>query len=163
MTLIISFEKEEDIEEIWKNLVYFPKQVNNACIDLTIKNIYSFKSKSSLDFGGSEYLQVDRISIKPKLEDDPKYGWWILDKGEYIIEYNEYLSNDKCIALVFPHKRLQMAGCYHAPFVVKPIKEEKNDSLSCLLIVSTQNVRIKEDARISTALTISIDKTKIGN
>jgi len=160
--LIISFEKEEDIEEIWKNLVYFPKQVNNACIDLTIKKIYAIKSQGSLDFGGSEYLQVDRIPIKPKLEDDPKYGWWILDKGTYIIEYNEYLSNDKSIAIVFPHKRLQMAGCYHAPFVVYPNKEEKNHSLSCLLIVSTQNVRIKENARISTALTFSTDKIKIG-
>lgn len=160
MTLIISFEKEEDIEEIWKNLVYFPKQVNNACIDLTIKKIYAIKSQGSLDFGGSEYLQVDRINIKPMKEDDPKYGWWILDKGTYIIEYNEHLSNDECIAIVFPHDRLQMTGCYHAPFIVNPPEGEKNRPLSCLLIVSTQNVRIKENARISTALTISTDKIK---
>lgn len=158
--MIISFEKEEDIEEIWKNLVYFPKQVNNGCIDLTIKKIYAFKSQGSLDFGDSEYLQVDRINIEPTKEDDPKYGWWTLNKGTYIIEYNEYLSNEECIAIVFPHERLQMTGCYHAPFIVNPPEGEKNHSLSCLLIVSTQNVRIKENARISTALTISTDKIK---
>ena len=163
ITLIISFEKEENIEEIWKKLIYFPKQVNNGCIDLTIKKIYAFKSQGSLDFGGSEYLQVDRINIKPMKEDDPKYGWWILDKGTYIIEYNEYLSKDGCLAIVFPHNRLQLTGCYHAPFIVNPAKGETTEPLSCLLIVSAKSVRIKENARISTALTILTDEIKTDN
>lgn len=158
--LILSFEKEEDIKEIWQNLVYFPKQMNNAHLDLTIKKVYSFNSNGSLDFGGSEYHEVDRISIEPKLEDDPKYGWWTLDKGEYFIEYNEYFSNNECIAMVFPHERLQKTGCYHAPFIVNSNEGKINGPLSCLLIVSARNVRIKENARISTALTISIDKLK---
>ena len=154
--MVISFKKEEDIAEIWKQLVYFPKQVNYPCLDLTVDKIYSLQSQGALDFGGSEYQHADREVIPPEIENDPKYGWWTLDKGEYIVEYNEILMNKEYFAIVFPHKRLQMTGCYHSPFIVNPATSEDHKSLSSLLIVSSESVRIKENARISTALTYRV-------
>lgn len=121
-----------------------------------MKKIYSFESRGTLDFGGSEFLPADRDLIEPIIENDPKYGWWILDKGEYIVEYNEILSNSNYFAIVFPHERLQMTGCYHSPFLANPQNSDNRISLKSLLSVSTDGVRIKENARISTALTYRI-------
>ncbi len=154
--MIVSFEKEEDIAEIWNHIIYFPKQANKSSIDLTISKVFSIKSQGALDFGGSEYKQSDLVLIKPTIENDPKYGWWTLKRGEYIVEYNEILVNENCIAIVFPHKRLQMTGCSHPPFVVNPIKLENSNPLSSLLIVSNNGVRLKENARISSAITFDL-------
>ncbi|MFX0086217.1 MAG: hypothetical protein ACFFAU_11095 [Candidatus Hodarchaeota archaeon] len=154
--MIISFEKEEDIAEIWKRLIYFPKQVNKSIIDLTLNKIFLIGSQGALDFGGSEYKQSDLVLLQPTIENDPKYGWWTLKRGEYIIEFNEILMNESCIAFVFPHKRLQMTGCYHPTFIVNPIKLEGSYALRSLLIVSTNVVRLKENARISSAITFDL-------
>ena len=146
----------EEIEQIWQNLVYPPKQVKINSLELTLKTIHTFESRGQIDFGGGEYEESKQQKIVPELEDDPKYGWWILDKGEYLIEYNEILSNSNYFAIVFPHERLQMTGCYHSPFLANPQNSDNRISLKSLLSVSTDGVRIKENARISTALTYRI-------
>jgi hypothetical protein len=137
-------------------LVYFPKQTNVIGLDLTVKKIYSLQSQGALDFGGSEFLQANKTLIDPKIENDPKYGWWTLNKAEYIVEFNEILIHKEYFAIVFPHDRLQMTGCYHSPFIVNPATSEEHIPLSTLLIVFSEGVRIKENARISTALTYRI-------
>jgi deoxycytidine triphosphate deaminase len=154
--MLISFEKEEEIIEMWKGLVFFPKQANKSSIDLTINKIFSVESQGVLDFGGSEYRQSEKVLIQPVIADDPNYGWWTLERGEYIIEYNEILMNENCVAIVFPHQRLQETGCYHSPFVVNPTKSEDIQSLSSLLVVSTNGIRIKENARVSSAVTFDL-------
>ncbi len=136
--------------------MYFPKQSNIVSLDLTVKKIYFLDSEGALDFGGSEYKPSEKTLIDPTIESDPKYGWWILNKGEYRIEYNEFLSNTNFFAIVFPHERLQMTGCDHSPFIVNPTNSDNGVLLKSLLRVSTNGVRIKENARISTALTYRI-------
>ncbi|MHA1966961.1 MAG: hypothetical protein ACW964_04080 [Candidatus Hodarchaeales archaeon] len=154
--MVISFKKEEEANEIWKNFVYFPKQTNIISVDLTVKNIYSLDSQGALDFGGSEYTPAEKNLIEPTIDDDPKYGWWGLEKGEYLIEYNEILSNTDYFAIVFPHERLLVTGCYHSPFLVNFPNSDNKNVLKSVLMVSTNGVRIKENARISTALTYRI-------
>lgn len=154
--MVISFKKEEEAKEIWNNFVYFPKQTNVISLDLTVKKIYSIESQGALDFGGSEYIPAKKTLIEPTIDEDPKYGWWSLEKGDYLIEYNEILSNADYFAIVFPHERLQMTGCHHSPFLVNPTNSDNISPLKSLLIVSTNSVRIKENARISTALTYRI-------
>ncbi len=147
--------KTNELEESWKNLIYPPKQLGNATLDLTVKKLFTFKNRGALDFGGSEYQPVTLEPLMPKIEDDPKYGWWTLSKGRYIVEYNENLPRKNCLALVYPHQRLQMTGCFHAPFIIEPSRDSQ--LFQGLLIVSEEGVRIKENALISTVVTILID------
>ena len=111
--------KNSEVEKSWKNLIYPPKQLGDFTLDLTVKKIFSFKNQGVLDFGGSEYQPAELEPLLPKIEEDPKYGWWTLSKGRYMVEYNEILLRKNCMALVYPHQRLQMTGCFHAPFIIK--------------------------------------------
>ena len=55
----------EKIEQVWKNLVYIPKQVNNLILDLTLKSIYVFVDRGQVDFGGGEYKNAKNKQILP--------------------------------------------------------------------------------------------------
>ena len=146
--------KTSEVEESWKNLIYPPKQLGDFTLDLTVKKIFSFKNQGVLDFGGGEYQPAELEPLLPKIEEDPKYGWWTLSKGRYMVEYNEILLRKNCMALVYPHQRLQMTGCFHVPFII----EHSGDSQPSQGILDVRDgVRIKENARISTALTFLID------
>ncbi|MFX0171147.1 MAG: hypothetical protein ACFE9L_04445 [Candidatus Hodarchaeota archaeon] len=143
--------KSNELKEPWNNLIYAPKQLGFASLDFTVKKIFKTSSFGSLDFGGSEYHRSEVKSINPELKDDPKFGWWKLAKGHYIIEYNEQFHPENCVAVVFPHQRLLMSGCFHSSFVIQSSAE--SNSIQGLLIVGSDGVRIKENARISTAIT----------
>jgi len=149
------FLRTKELEESWKNLIYPPKQLEEFTLDLTVKKIYSIKKQGTLDFGGSEYQPADLEPLSPQLEDDPKYGWWNLSKGTYIIEYNEILPKSECLAIAYPHQRLLHTGCYHPSFIINPSKNSQ--VIQGVLIVNSRGVRIKENARISTALTLILD------
>ncbi|MFX1505139.1 MAG: dCTP deaminase [Promethearchaeota archaeon] len=149
------FLKNKNLEESWENLVYPPKQLVGITLDLTVKRIYSLKKQGTLDFGGSEYQPADLEPLSPKLEDDPKYGFWTLSAGSYIVEYNENLPENENLAFVYPHQRLLHTGCFHASFIIDPSRNSQ--SIQGLLSVNAQGVRIKENARISTAVTLRKD------
>lgn len=148
------FLESNELEENWENLIYPPKQLGKFTLDLTVKKIFSIKNQGALDFGGSEYQSVELEPIKPKIEDDPKYGWWNLSRGRYIVEYNETLGRDNSLALVYPHQRLLLTGCYHIPFISELSRD--SNTIQGLLVVYDGGVRIKENARISSALTLKI-------
>ncbi|MFW9905906.1 MAG: dCTP deaminase [Candidatus Thorarchaeota archaeon] len=149
------FLKNKDLEESWENLVFPPKQLVGITLDLTVKRIYSLKNQGTLDFGGSEYQPADLEPLSPKLEDDPNYAFWMLSAGSYIVEYNENLSENEFLAIVYPHKRLLHTGCFHPSFLVYPSRNSQ--SIQGFLSVNIQGVRIKENARISTAVTLRKD------
>lgn len=153
--ILMRFIKNKELEESWKNLIYPPKQLEGATLDLTVKRIYSFKKQGALDFGGSEYQPVDLEPLSPIIEDDPKYGWWTLSPGMYILEYNENLPGGEFLAIVYPHQCLLGTGCFHPSFIVDPSKTSQ--TIQGLLSVNSQGVRIKENARISTVLTFRMD------
>ncbi|MFX1282542.1 MAG: dCTP deaminase [Promethearchaeota archaeon] len=149
------FLKTEELEESWKSLIYPPKQLGDVTLDLTVKKILRFKNQGVLDFGGSEYHPADLEPLLPKIEDDPKYGWWNLSKGGYFVEYNETLPKTNNLVLIYPHQRLLMTGCFQIPFIFRYSDDSK--AIQGLLVVNKEGVRIKENARISTAITILID------
>jgi hypothetical protein len=153
--MLMRFLKNKELEESWKTLIYPPKQLEGVTLDLTVKRIYSFKKQGALDFGGGEYQPIDLEPLFPKIEDDPKYGWWTLDTGMYIVEYNENLPRDETLAIVYPHQRLLNVGCFHPSFIIDPSKNSQ--PIQGLLSVNSQGVRVKENARISTALTFRTD------
>lgn len=146
---------QKEFERDWHNLIYAPKQLGALSIDLTVHAILEMKpTLAVLDFGGSEYQGTEREPIPPRLADDPKYGWWQLKTGHYFVQYNE-TPPAKGITIVYPHERLIRAGCYHTPFVIAPSSSEPTKiTLESLLVVGSNGVRIKENARISTAITM---------
>jgi len=144
----------EEIEQIWQNLVYPPKQVKNNSLELTLKTIHTFESRGQIDFGGGEYEESKQQEIVPELEDDPKYGWWNLNKGNYLVTYNEVIDKPKILALISPHARILSTGAFHPTFLW--LSEEKGQNMVTILQVGEKGLHVKENARISTAMTFKI-------
>ena len=144
----------EEIEQIWQNLVYFPKQVKTNNLELTVKSIHTFESRGQIDFGGGEYQEAKQQEIVPELENDPKYGWWTLEKGNYLITYNEVIDKPKIMALISPHARILRTGVFHSTFLW--LSEEKRREIVTILQVGKDGLRVKENARISTAITFKM-------
>jgi len=143
-----------EIEQIWQNLVYFPKQVKNNNLELTLKSIHTFEGRGQIDFGGGEYQEAKQQEIFPELENDPKYGWWTLEKGNYLVTYNEVIDKPKFMALISPHARILRTGVFHSTFLW--LSEEKRQKIVTILQVGKNGLRVKENARISTAITFKI-------
>lgn len=149
----MNIDKKQKLENIWTGLIYPPKQIENNVLNLTINTVYSISGTSALDFGGSEYNQASTESIIPKKENDPKYGWWILQKGEYLVAFNESLDNNSYFALISPHERLLQSGGYHPTFIY--LNKKKQSKVTTILTVCLSKMKIKENARISNALTFT--------
>jgi hypothetical protein len=66
---------KDEITQIWQNLVYPARQVNNNNLEITLKSVHTFEGRGQLDFGGGEYLETKQQEIAPELENDPKYGF----------------------------------------------------------------------------------------
>ena len=149
----MNIEKKQKIEDIWTGLVYAPKQIEKNVLDLTINSIYSIKGIGALDFGGSEHIQATIEPIIPVKEYDPKYGWWNLQKGNFFVTYNESLKNNTHYALISPHARLLQSGGYHPTFI--HMNRGKPSTVSTILTICLPELKIKENARISNALTFT--------
>lgn len=146
--------KSNEFLKSWKNLIHLPKQMKEVSLDLTVKKLFTFSNQGALDFGGSEYQPIDLQPLNPKVEKDSKYGWWIISQGEYLIEYNEVFSRPNCLTVIFPHQRLISVGCFHPVFILGT--QENSETIQGLLIVNREGVRIKENARISTAISFAL-------
>ncbi len=145
----------KEIEQVWRNLVYAPKQVNNNSLELTIKSIHTFVERGQVDFGGGEYLEAKHKQLDPELEKDPKYGWWNLDKGNYLTQYNETIDKPLYLALISPHKRILLTDAFHPTFIWLP--KEKGQPIFTILQVGEKGIRLKENARFSIALTFRVE------
>ncbi len=143
--------QNDEILIIWKNLVFPPKQIRKSAIDLTIKSIDSFYSQGHLDFGGSEFKSAILEKVTPIIEDDPKYAWWSLPPGQYLLTYNEILNNVNYFTLIFPHTRLFQTGSTHPAFYWTP--SAGGQKITTILQVGEKGLRLKENSRISTAIT----------
>jgi hypothetical protein len=146
--------QEGEILSIWENLVYPAKQLKKNTLELTINSIDSFYSQGHLDFGGSEFRSALYENVTPIIEDDPKYAWWSLSPGQYSITYNEMLNDPNYYAIIYPHTRLIQTGSAHPAFYWSPTS--KNQKIKTILQVGEKGVRLKENSRISIALTYRI-------
>ncbi len=147
----LSIVENAELLSIWGNLVHPPKQISRNVVELTIKAIDSFYSQGHLDFGGSEFRSALLENVAPILEDDPNYAWWSLSPGQYLITYNEILTDVNYYTLIYPHNRLIQAGSTHPAFFWTPTS--KNQKISTILHVGEKGIRLKENSRISIALT----------
>jgi hypothetical protein len=128
-------------------LVHFDTQRAPNGLDLTVDAVFRTTGHGQLDFGGSEFWAAPRERIEPVLDDpEDDYGWWTLETGAYVIQYNEALSlGDGEQAVVTPLERTLHAGAHHGSFVL----DDDRDPLETLLVVSRMGCRLKENCRVS--------------
>ncbi len=150
----MKFLSGKEAAQYLENIVYAKKQVHKYCVDLTVARIYKLTGGGSLDFGGGEYKESDKKVLKPKkknVEDD--YGWWNLDRGSYLVKFNERFTiapGQK--ALVQSHPRFVKAGAVHPVLYTEASGE---------IVISVQiltRLNIKENARISELRIIETDQ-----
>jgi hypothetical protein len=118
---------------------------------LTIAKIYGI-SRSSFDFGGSEYKEaaIKEIPVVKKDAED-KYGWWELKEGYYIAEFNENVEIKKGkTAIIQPWSERFPAS---ATYLLRVLRG-KNEKIRVVLIVSRQGIKIKKNARFAELMEI---------
>ncbi len=135
-----------DIKTHIKNLIHEETQTGDFCVDLTIKHINHLTGKGAVDFGGSEHIIRPRKELPPlKKEAEDEYGWWHLTGGTYLIQFNESLDLGDLVGTIAPHSRLMNSGAFHVPRIVTG----SMNVVEIHLIVGTQGIDIKENARVS--------------
>lgn len=135
---------EHPLTEYVDNLVYEPAQVHDHGVDLTVSAIYDVAEPGRLDFGGDELedAEFDPVATSPRDPGD-SFEWWDLDGGQYVVQYNEFLTGDEPLFLQ-PRNDLLARGGSHPSLRVR-------SHLPLLpLSVADGGLRIKENARIST-------------
>jgi len=136
----------ESIHRI-KNFIHKDTQTGEDKVYLTVKQIYSLDKKGSLDFGGSELNLAERKPLLPKKKlTEDKYGWWNLNQGTYLVQFNEQIElEEKEIAILESRDELLQNGCFHPLRIITP-----KEKLSFIpLNVGSQGIDIKQNARIS--------------
>jgi len=139
----------DELKNVVHNIVHeptqFPSEENLGY--LTVGKIGKMTRGGALDFGGSEYREAEVDWIQPELQsEDDKYGWWKLEPGLYLVEFNERLgfSDNSGVVLQIWSQALQ-AGVTHPTEIVT----ESRDPLRTLLQVGQPGSNIKENARLS--------------
>ncbi|HKK27514.1 MAG TPA: deoxycytidine triphosphate deaminase [Gemmatimonadota bacterium] len=140
-------KKAERAREHVDGLIDFDTQGALGGVDLTVTYVARVASEGRLDFGGSEFEPAEREVLSPELASpDDTYGWWNLEPGSYVIEYNESLElGPGAVAAIHPLPRLLRAGASHPTFMVATDR----DPVETLITVGEQGCRIKENARVS--------------
>ena len=137
----------DDLAQQLDGLVHLDTQRAPNGLDLTVDTVYRTTGHGQLDFGGSEFEAAPREPLNPVLDDpDDDYGWWTLEKGAYVVAYNESLMLEKeQQARISPLERTLHAGAHHGTFVL----DEGRDPVETLLVVTRMGCRLKENCRLS--------------
>lgn len=128
-------------------LVHLETQRAPNGIDLTVHAIHRPTGPGQLDFGGGEFASVPREPLSPVLNDpEDDYGWWTLERGTYIVEYNESLAlTEGQQARLYPLERTLRAGAHHGTFHL----DDGRDPMETLLTVGRMGCRLKENCRLT--------------
>jgi deoxycytidine triphosphate deaminase len=137
-----------DIKGLLDNIISEKKQVQRTSFDLTAGTVYELNGSSRLDFGGSEYQQLDRVLLEPRKKNpEDQYGWWGLSHGLYLLKYNELITlqpNQR--GIIQMHSRLLESGIIHPARIIEDVGE------LFMPINVLKKTNIKENARISELL-----------
>lgn len=135
--------KPAQLAEAVEGLLHADTQVTDRGVDLSVAAVFDHTGPGRVDFGGGE-LEPAAIEPRPTAlrNPDDDYGWWKLEPGTYLIEYNERLVGDGPYRLQ-TRDAVRQRGAFHPTLVV--------DSLDRLpLHVGPGGLRLKENARVST-------------
>ncbi len=126
-------------------IVHEPTQTEGQGLDLTVAEIHDVTEPGRVDFGGGE-LEAAEIESHPsaKRNPDDDYEWWVLDAGQYLIEYNETLSPPDDVELVVQTRdELLTQGVFHPTLHTRSVDRVP-------LSVGGAGLKCKENARVST-------------
>lgn len=132
----------EETADFLEGIVHLDTQTADFGLDLTVSKFYKTTGRGELDFGGSERGDAEFSEIKSVLRNsDDDYGWWDLEPGSYLMEYNERLCQEK-LAFLQPLPRLTRNSAVHPTTFVSEL-----DLVP--LFVSGKGISIKENSRVS--------------
>ena len=140
------------IDQVVSNYIHDGKQIdeNTGSMILTVGRIGTLVGRGSLDFGGSEFAPSPTAWQEPvKKSGDDKYGWWHLEPGSYLLEFNESLllsKGEKAMLQIW--EEAARTGVAHPTELILTSREP----LATVMSVPTPGVDIKENARISRVL-----------
>ena len=134
-----------DPRDVVGDLIHPETQIHDGAVDLTVAHIFAIDEPGHLDFGGSELQLPATTRLDPvKRHPDHEYGWWSLEPGTYLVEYNETLTSPP--AYIQPRDMLIAGGGMHASGWVHEFTR--------VGIHLGAGLELKENARISTVHTV---------
>ena len=141
-----------DLTEYVDDLVHEPTQTEDRGLDLTVADVARVAGPGRVDFGGGELEAADLESIETERRNpDDDYGWWTLEAGQYLLEYNESLAAPEDVSPVLQTREAVRArGAFHPTLHVESL-----DAVP--LSVGGAGIRLKENARVSTLLAPGAD------
>ncbi|MFW6448899.1 MAG: dCTP deaminase [Halobacteriota archaeon] len=130
-----------DPGSVLEGLVHAETQVHGGSVDLTVARVHIIDEPAHVDFGGSELQLPATTALEPRRRHpDDEYGWWSLDPGLYLLEYNERLRDPP--AFVQPREALIAGGAIHPSGWV--------ERLPAMGLFVGGGLEVKENARVST-------------
>lgn len=136
-----------DLTEFVDDIVHEPTQTDGRGLDLTVAGISRVAEPGRVDFGGGELTAAELEAVETERRNpDDDYGWWNLESGRYLIEYNESLTVPSDERLVLQTRdELLARGTFHPTLRVESLDRVP-------LVVGGAGLRLKENARVSTLL-----------
>jgi hypothetical protein len=132
-----------DVADRLSGIVHEGTQVRDDGVDLTVASVAVVADRGRVDFGGGELAPATLSPLAPeRRHPDDDYGWWDLDEGTYVVEYNEALAGDDPVSLR-PREELLEAGGGHPTL-------STSDPGPVPLTVARGGLSVKENARLST-------------
>lgn len=116
-------------------------QYQPAGIDITLKEVYTFKSAGKLDFDNSERKVSEVTPLKFK------NGEIVLKKGAYKVMFNEYVKIPaNLIGFCFPRSSLLRCGATLECAVWDPGYEGRSEAI--LIVLNPKGIILKMNAKI---------------
>jgi len=132
-----------DLLDAVSGLVHEPTQIEGTGLNLTVAAVHEPTGPGQIDFGGGELEPTETVDVDPEKRDPADdYGWWDLDAGVYLLEYNERLDAETP-AILEPRVELVERGAFHPTLRVTELPQVP-------LVVPDSGLGIKENARVST-------------
>lgn len=125
-------------------IVHEPTQCERRGFDLTAAEIYEVAEPGQVDFGGGELAPAETAPHdSEKRNPDEDYEWWQLDAGQYLVEYNESLTDSGLTFTLQTRTELLERGAFHPTLSVSELPRMP-------LSVGGDGIELKENARVST-------------
>jgi hypothetical protein len=133
-----------DYTQFLDGIVHEPTQREGRGFDLTVAEVYDLTGPGRVDFGGGELAAAATESHDSQKRDPgDDYGWWNLDAGRYLLEYNESLTAEGTAVTLQTRDELLARGVFHPTLHVTDLPRVP-------LSVGGAGFRLKENARVST-------------
>lgn len=137
-----------DYTQFVEGILHEPTQTEGRGLDLTVGDVSVVTTPGRVDFGGGE---LEAAETEPhgteKRDTDDDYGWWNLDAGGYLLEYNESLATGDMSFTLQTREEVLARGACHPTLQVTSLP-------AVPLSVGGDGIRLKENARVSTLVAV---------